>query len=145
MRFFNQVIENAGNLFFHLLNLNQFGIRFRFVFLELINFLLGFDQCLQKLWNLSTLQIVVHLRELIELELLQVIILLVVLSINNDVCIAFKEIFEEIKFQLDLRHKFVLGKERQGIMKFLDLLIFTKDFGEERSILLSILDVILGD
>lgn len=73
--------------------------------IKLVNLVLCLDQGLQKLWNLSALESVVHLRELVELEFLKLVEVLVALSRLNDVDIGFNEVVKKSVFLINLWNK----------------------------------------
>lgn len=73
--------------------------------IKLVNLVLSLDQGLQKLWNLSALESVVHLRELVELEFLKLVEVLVALSRLNDVDIGFNEVVKKSVFLINLWNK----------------------------------------
>ena len=61
VRILNQVIQYVDDLQSHLLDLHQLRVGLGRFVLKLINLVLGLDECLQELWDLSTLEGVVHL------------------------------------------------------------------------------------
>jgi hypothetical protein len=61
VRILDQVVKNVDHLKAHLLDLDELLVRFLGLVLNLIDLLLGLDQGLQELWDLSTFECVVHL------------------------------------------------------------------------------------
>ena len=57
----NQVVKNIDDLVSHLLDLDQLNIGLlNSLVLNLVDLILSLDECLQELWDLSTLKSVVH-------------------------------------------------------------------------------------
>ena len=115
------------------------------LFIQLINFVLGLDQCFQELSSLSTLESMVHFRKLIKLEFLEIVQFVIALSRFDDSSVSQNEIVEECKLLIDLGHKSVFGKELKAFHKFLDLLVFTQVLNELRTMRLCVSHIALSN
>jgi len=103
----NQVVENVYDFESHLLDLNAFRFRLVVFGIKLINLVLSLDECLQQLWDLSTLESVIHLRELVELEFLKLIEVLIALGRLDNLDVGQNKVVEKCKLLLDIWHKLV--------------------------------------
>jgi hypothetical protein len=107
VRILNKIVENIYDFESHLLDLDALRLGFVVLAIKLINLVLGLNQSLQELWDLSTLESVVHLRELIELEFLQLIEIFVALSRLNDLDVSQNKVVEKSKLLLNIWHKLI--------------------------------------